>query len=169
MQQGLASPAAIRHCEGHGAQVVHDECLLIFAEPARFIHRAHRWVWGLLGDPPLRRAGEVPRGRERRRAADVRYSSHAEAPKMRRACVAAMAFAALALTLPSRGDIRILKLKCVNKIGDNMYRAKDKTVVWTEHCSREAKCEDVEVRLGDDARITWSDGSYCWVLKVAER
>ncbi len=67
------------------------------------------------------------------------------------------------------GEIRILKLKCVNTIGDNMYRAKNKTVVWTEHCSHEARCEDVEVRLGDDPRITWADGSYCWVLKVAER
>ena len=88
---------------------------------------------------------------------------------MRRARLLGAAFAALVLALPGAGDIRILKLKCVNKIGDNMYRAKDKTVVWTEHCSHEARCEDVEVRLGDDARITWSNGSYCWVLKVAER
>jgi hypothetical protein len=49
-----------------------------------------------------------------------------------------------------------------------MYRAKSKTVVWTEHCSHEAACEDAEVRLGSDPRITWHDGSYCWVLKVAE-
>jgi hypothetical protein len=88
---------------------------------------------------------------------------------MRRACLAAAAFAALTLASSTPGDVRILKLKCVNQIGDNMYRAKDKTVVWTEHCSHEARCEDAEVRLGDDPRITWSDGSYCWVLKVAER
>jgi hypothetical protein len=88
---------------------------------------------------------------------------------MRRACLTAAAVAVLALALPSPGEIRILTLKCVNTIGDNMYRAKNKTVVWTQHCSHEAKCEDVEVRLGDDSRITWNDGSYCWVLKVAER
>lgn len=87
---------------------------------------------------------------------------------MRRLLVVA---AALLLVVLAAGasEVKILRLKCVNTIGDNMYRAKNKTVVWTEHCSHDAKCEDVEVRLGDDARITWGDGSYCWVLKVAER
>jgi len=87
---------------------------------------------------------------------------------MRRALVIAGATLLAALAVAT-GDIRILRLKCVNTIGDNMYRAKDKTVVWTQHCSHDARCEDVEVRLGDDARITWADGSYCWVLRVAER
>ena len=87
---------------------------------------------------------------------------------MRRLLVVAAALLLVVLTVGA-GEVKILRLKCVNTIGDNMYRAKNKTVVWTEHCSHDAKCEDVEVRLGDDARITWSDGSYCWVLKVAER
>ncbi len=87
---------------------------------------------------------------------------------MRRSLVVAAALLLASLALGA-GDVKILRLKCVNKIGDNMYRGKDKTVVWTEHCSHDARCEDAEVRLGDDARITWADGSYCWVLRVAER
>jgi len=88
---------------------------------------------------------------------------------MRRAFTLAAVFALALLAPAGLAEDRVLTLKCVNKIGDNMYRAKNKTVVWTEHCSHEATCEDVGVRLGSDSRITWRDGSYCWVLKVAER
>jgi hypothetical protein len=28
------------------------ECVLMFAEPAAFYHRLHRWVWKLLGRLP---------------------------------------------------------------------------------------------------------------------
>ncbi|HVN74738.1 MAG TPA: hypothetical protein VMT19_00360 [Thermoanaerobaculaceae bacterium] len=82
-----------------------------------------------------------------------------------------VAAAGLLALLPPAGvaEDRIFKLECVTKIGDNMYRAKNRTVVWTEHCSHDASCEDVEVRLGSDPRITWHNGEYCWVLKVAER
>ena len=52
MQQGAESPEAIRFCESHGISVVHGECILMFAEPAAFYHRAHRWVWKLLGKLP---------------------------------------------------------------------------------------------------------------------
>lgn len=52
MQQGAESPAAIRFCEEQGMQVVPGECILMFAEPAAFYHRMHRWVWGLLGKLP---------------------------------------------------------------------------------------------------------------------
>ena len=48
MQQGAASPEAIRFCQENGISVVHGECILMFAEPAAFYHRAHRWVWGML-------------------------------------------------------------------------------------------------------------------------
>jgi len=88
---------------------------------------------------------------------------------MRRALLLVALSLLTLLSSPGLSQDRLLKLKCVNKIGDNMYRAKNKTVVWTEHCSHEAACEDVEVRQGSDPRITWHDGSYCWVLKVAER
>jgi len=52
LQQGAGSPAAIRFCEDNRISVVHGECILMFAEPAAWYHRAHRWVWKLLGMLP---------------------------------------------------------------------------------------------------------------------
>jgi len=52
LQQGAGSAAAIRFCEENGISAVHGECILMFAEPAAFYHRAHRWVWKLLGKLP---------------------------------------------------------------------------------------------------------------------
>ncbi|MCJ7503046.1 MAG: CoA-binding protein [Acidobacteriia bacterium] len=52
LQQGAGSAAAIRFCAENGISLVHGECILMFAEPAAFYHRAHRWVWKLLGKLP---------------------------------------------------------------------------------------------------------------------
>jgi predicted CoA-binding protein len=52
MQQGAESEQAVRLCEQHGIAEVHGECILMFAEPAGFVHRGHRWLWGLLGKLP---------------------------------------------------------------------------------------------------------------------
>ena len=52
LQQGAESPAAIRLAESLGLSVVAGECILMFAEPAGFGHRAHRWLKGLLGRLP---------------------------------------------------------------------------------------------------------------------
>ncbi len=52
MQQGAASPAAIKFCQENGISEVHGECILMFTEPAAWWHRAHRWVWKLLGKLP---------------------------------------------------------------------------------------------------------------------
>jgi len=52
LQQGAESLAAIRFCEENGISAVHGECILMFAEPAAFYHRLHRWVWKLLGHLP---------------------------------------------------------------------------------------------------------------------
>ena len=49
MQQGSESEAAIRYCRDNGMTVIDGECILMFAEPAAFYHRFHRWVWKLLG------------------------------------------------------------------------------------------------------------------------
>ena len=51
MQQGSASPEAIRLCEEKGISLVHGECLLMFASPGG-IHAFHRWLWGVLGKLP---------------------------------------------------------------------------------------------------------------------
>jgi predicted CoA-binding protein len=52
MQQGAESQAAIQFCEEQGISAIHGECILMFAEPAAFYHRLHRWVWRLLGKLP---------------------------------------------------------------------------------------------------------------------
>jgi hypothetical protein len=52
MQRGSESSKAVRYCEEKGMMVVHGECILMFAEPTAFFHRAHRWLWRLLGKLP---------------------------------------------------------------------------------------------------------------------
>ncbi len=52
MQQGSESEEAINYCEEIGIDVIHNECVLMFAEPAAFFHRAHRWINGLVGKLP---------------------------------------------------------------------------------------------------------------------
>ncbi|OGU76237.1 MAG: hypothetical protein A2V93_02910 [Ignavibacteria bacterium RBG_16_34_14] len=52
MQQGSESEEAISYCKEVGIDVIHNECVLMFAEPAAFFHRAHRWVWGVVGKLP---------------------------------------------------------------------------------------------------------------------
>jgi predicted CoA-binding protein len=52
LQQGSESEAAIRFCRDNGMAVIDGECILMFAEPAAFYHRFHRWVWKLLGRLP---------------------------------------------------------------------------------------------------------------------
>jgi hypothetical protein len=46
------SAEAVRACEEHGISVVHHACVLMFAEPAGWFHRAHRWVAGVTGHLP---------------------------------------------------------------------------------------------------------------------
>lgn len=53
MQQGAESDEAIRFCEERGIAVVHHECILMFAEPAGWFHRAHRWARGAESHRPL--------------------------------------------------------------------------------------------------------------------
>ena len=52
IQQGSQSDEAISFCKQNGIECISNECVLMFAEPAGFIHRAHRWVWGALGKLP---------------------------------------------------------------------------------------------------------------------
>lgn len=52
LQQGSQSEAAIKFCEENGMECVSNECILMFAQPSAFIHRAHRWIWGALGKLP---------------------------------------------------------------------------------------------------------------------
>jgi len=52
MQQGAESLAAIHFCAERGIQVIHGQCILMFLEPAKFFHRAHRWFRGRAGRLP---------------------------------------------------------------------------------------------------------------------
>ena len=53
LQQGSQSEDAIKYCEENGIDCVSNECILMFAKPSAFIHRAHKWVWGALGKLPV--------------------------------------------------------------------------------------------------------------------
>jgi hypothetical protein len=52
LQQGSQSDEAVKYCEENGIDCVSNECILMFAQPSAFIHRAHKWVWGVLGKLP---------------------------------------------------------------------------------------------------------------------
>jgi len=52
LQQGSQSKDAIKFCEENGIDYVTNECILMFVQPSAFIHRAHKWVWGVLGKLP---------------------------------------------------------------------------------------------------------------------
>lgn len=52
IQQGAESQEAIDFCKRNGMNVVHHQCILMFAEPSAFPHRLHRYVWKLLGKLP---------------------------------------------------------------------------------------------------------------------
>jgi predicted CoA-binding protein len=51
LQQGAQSEEAIALAGALGLEVVAGECILMFARP-RSYHKAHRWLWGLLGKLP---------------------------------------------------------------------------------------------------------------------
>ncbi len=52
MQQGSESNSAIEYCKQHGINVIYKECLLMFLEPVKSIHRFHKWLWKILGKLP---------------------------------------------------------------------------------------------------------------------
>lgn len=53
LQQGSQSEAAIKYCQENGIDCISNECILMFAQPSAFIHRAHKWIWGVLGKLPV--------------------------------------------------------------------------------------------------------------------
>jgi uncharacterized protein len=52
MQPGAESEDAIRYCEEEGIEAVHGLCILMYAEPAMWMHRAHRFVRHLAHTAP---------------------------------------------------------------------------------------------------------------------
>ncbi len=52
LQQGAQSDSAIQYCNDNGMNVVHNQCILMYAEPVGSFHKFHRWVWKILGKLP---------------------------------------------------------------------------------------------------------------------
>jgi uncharacterized protein len=52
LQQGSQSEEAIKYCEENNIDCVSNECILMFAQPSAFMHRAHKWVWNVLEKLP---------------------------------------------------------------------------------------------------------------------
>ena len=67
-------------------------------------------------------------------------------------------------------ESRRVELSCVNKAGENMYRAADGSVVWTASCGHASRCADAVVTLGttpNSGVIRWYGGGSCHVVNAA--
>jgi hypothetical protein len=65
---------------------------------------------------------------------------------------------------------RTVSLECVNKAGENMYRAADGSVVWTDSCGYESRCADATVTVSSSTNgsvIRWYGGGTCHVVNAA--
>ncbi len=65
---------------------------------------------------------------------------------------------------------RTVGLECVNKSGENMYRAGDGSVVWTASCGHESRCAAATVTVGSTPNsgvIRWVGGGSCHVVNAA--
>lgn len=49
LQQGAQTDEAVQYAHDHNLNLIHRECVLMFAEPAAFIHKFHRSVNKLFG------------------------------------------------------------------------------------------------------------------------
>lgn len=52
LQQGAESQDAIKYCQDNGMTVIHNECIMMYAENSAWFHRFHGFVWGLMGKAP---------------------------------------------------------------------------------------------------------------------
>lgn len=52
LQQGAESDEAIAYAEAHGMNLIHGQCILMFAEPVKSFHAFHRWINRLVGTYP---------------------------------------------------------------------------------------------------------------------
>lgn len=52
IQQGAETREAIEFCQQNNIDFVQKECVLMFAEPLKFFHKPHRWIWKMLGKLP---------------------------------------------------------------------------------------------------------------------
>lgn len=52
MQPGSSSPPAIEAARAAGLNVVEGQCILMFLEPVKSIHKVHRWINKVVGTYP---------------------------------------------------------------------------------------------------------------------
>lgn len=52
LQLGSESKEAIEFCKEKGVEVIHGECIMMYAVPVKSIHGFHRWIWKVLGKLP---------------------------------------------------------------------------------------------------------------------
>jgi predicted CoA-binding protein len=52
MQQGSESQKAIQFCKDNNMDLVHGECIMMFSEPVKSIHRFHRGIAKIFGKYP---------------------------------------------------------------------------------------------------------------------
>ena len=75
-----------------------------------------------------------------------------------------------AATPSVRGGDREFMLTCATKIGENTFRSREGTVVYTLSCGHEPKCEDAVVTISDVKtanKIRWNSGQTCFVNSVS--
>jgi hypothetical protein len=87
-----------------------------------------------------------------------------------RTWVVSFVAAAVASASAAQSQSRSVELSCVNKSGENMYRAADGSVVWTASCGHESRCADATVTIGSTPNsgvIRWIGGGSCHVVNAA--
>jgi uncharacterized protein len=52
LQQGAESQDAIKYCEDNGMTVIHNECIMMYADHSAGFHRFHGFIWRLMGKAP---------------------------------------------------------------------------------------------------------------------
>ena len=45
LQNGAESDEAVKYCAEHDVMLIHKKCVMMFAEPAGFGHKLHRFFW----------------------------------------------------------------------------------------------------------------------------
>ena len=84
--------------------------------------------------------------------------------------IVSFAAAVVLSPLTALAQSRSVELSCVNKAGENMYRAGDGSVVWTASCGHESRCADAIVTVGSTPNsgvIRWLGGGSCHVVNAA--
>jgi hypothetical protein len=84
--------------------------------------------------------------------------------------IVSLAAVAVVGAAAAAAESRRVELSCVNKSGENMYRAVDGSVVWTASCGHVSRCADAVVTMGttpNSGVIRWYGGGSCHVVNAS--